>query len=158
MHWAYVPRLRSPGSPASRDRRRRAGTKPSRIQHPQRSHTKAPVVCNPKCVNMCVSVCVCAVGEREASKRKENKWIGIFVKHLVNGTQRITITITITITIVRVLGRVVVVLVALVGWFFGSVRFISYILFSYFVFVFVFSFLRLESSWFRWQRVSWTKG
>lgn len=107
MHRAYAPRLRSPGSPASRDRRRHARTKPSRIRHPQRSRTKAPIVCNPKCVSVCV--CVCAEGERKASKRKENKWIGIFVKHLVNRTQRITITITITITIVRVLGRVVVV-------------------------------------------------
>lgn len=76
---------------------------------------------------------MCAVGEREASKRKENKWIGIFVKHLVNGTQRITITITITITIVRVLGRVVV--VGGFGWLvFGSVRF----LFSFYYIVFVF--------------------
>lgn len=109
MHRAYAPRLRSPGSPASRDRRRHAGTKPSRIRHPQRSRTKAPIVCNPKCVSVCMCVLVCAEGERKASKRKENKWIGIFVKHLVNRTQRITITITITITIVRVLGRVVVV-------------------------------------------------
>jgi len=34
----------------------------------------------------CKCVCVCAGEEREASKRKENKWIGIFVKHLVYGT------------------------------------------------------------------------
>lgn len=133
MHRAYAPRLRSPGSPASRDRRRRAGTKPSRIRHPQRSRTKAPIVCNPNCV--CKCECVCGRRKKSVQAQREQmdryfrqafgKWDTTYYDYDYDNDYDCTSTWT-------GCGG----LVALVGWFSGLLD-----LFLISCFHFLFSFL-----------------